>query len=113
MKEGKQGADKREALHQSYPNPNPNHSAPKQPTDLPTDGAKQLVEKKSFQKVLEPAAKSVHEIEGELWKKNVVKGTRSRKDFLDVTQEDFAKNTTTSVEGEIITPSSKHFQITV
>lgn len=39
----------------------------------------------------------------------MVKGPRRNKDFLDVSNEDFSKNRTISVEGDEITPSSKYY----
>ncbi len=45
-------------------------------------------------------------LESELWKKNVTRGPRTRKDYLDVSNEDFTKNTSLSIDGKEITPSS-------
>jgi len=45
-------------------------------------------------------------LEGELWKKNIT-AKRQNKDYLDVSKEDFTKNTSVSIDGNDITPSSK------
>ena len=45
-------------------------------------------------------------LEGELWRKNVTTAPRTRKDYLDVSKEDFTKNTSLSIDGKEITPSS-------
>jgi hypothetical protein len=50
-------------------------------------------------------------LEQELWKKNVKEGPRHKKEFLDVSNEDFTKNTSLSIEGREITPSSKLYSI--
>jgi hypothetical protein len=50
---------------------------------------------------------SLGTLEGQLWKKNITTAPRSRKDYLDVSKEDFTKNTSTSIDGREITPSSK------
>jgi hypothetical protein len=46
-------------------------------------------------------------LEGQLWKKNISSGPRNHKDYLDVSKEDFTKNTSLSIDGREITPSSK------
>jgi hypothetical protein len=46
-------------------------------------------------------------IESELWKKNIGSGPRTNRDYLDVSSEDFTKNTSVSIDGKEITPSSK------
>ena len=64
------------------------------------------MEQKSFDNVLNMDKTSLGSIEGELWKKNVTSGPRRNKDYLDVTQEDFTKNKTVSIDGREITPSN-------
>jgi len=64
------------------------------------------LEQKSFDNVLNMDKTSLGSIEGELWKKNVTRGPRKNKDYLDVTQEDFTKNKTVSIDGREITPSN-------
>ena len=63
------------------------------------------MEQKSFDYVLNMDKTLLGNIEGELWKKNVTSGPRN-KDYLDVTQEDFTKNKTVSIDGREITPSN-------
>ena len=46
-------------------------------------------------------------IESELWKKNIGSRPRTNRDYLDVFSEDFTKNTSVSIDGKEITPSSK------
>ena len=45
-------------------------------------------------------------MESQLWKKNVTTAPRQRKDYLDISQEDFTKNTSMSIDGREITPSN-------
>ena len=52
--------------------------------------------------------KSLGDIEAQLWKKNITFANRNKKDYLDVSKEDFSKNKTISIEGKEINPSSKH-----
>jgi len=52
--------------------------------------------------------KSLGDIEKELWKKNITFHTREKKDILDVSNEDFSKNKSISIDGKEITPSSKN-----
>ena len=47
------------------------------------------------------------DIEKELWKKNIIHTSRQKKDYLDVSKEDFSQNKTLSIDGREITPSSK------
>jgi hypothetical protein len=56
---------------------------------------------------LDKSKVSLGTLEGQLWKKNITTAPRSRKDYLDVSKEDFTKNTSTSIDGREITPSSK------
>jgi len=51
--------------------------------------------------------KSLADIEKELWKKNIIHTSRQKKDYLDVSKEDFSQNKTLSIDGREITPSSK------
>jgi hypothetical protein len=39
------------------------------------------------------------DIEANLWKNNIKYGERKRKDYLDVSNEDFSKHLTTNIEG--------------
>jgi len=50
--------------------------------------------------------KSLGDIEKELWKKNITFHTREKKDVLDVSNEDFSRNKSMSIDGKEITPSS-------
>ena len=50
--------------------------------------------------------KSYAEIEASLWKNNIKYGPRVRKDWLDVSNEDFSLQRTHNIEGKIITPSN-------
>ena len=59
--------------------------------------------------MINPSKVNLGNLESELWKKNIVSGPRNNKDYLDVSTEDFTKNTSLSVEGKEITPSSKKF----
>lgn len=52
--------------------------------------------------------KSLGDIEKELWKKNITFHSRQKKDYLDVSNEDFSMNKTVSTDGKEITPSSKN-----
>lgn len=45
-------------------------------------------------------------LEAEIWKKNITTGPRQHRDYLDVTNEDFTKNTSLSIDGREITPSN-------
>ena len=68
---------------------------------------RKLLEAKSFDNVTSKTApKSMSEIEANMWKANIKEGPRARRDFLDASSEDFSLNTTKSVEGKEITPSS-------
>jgi hypothetical protein len=46
------------------------------------------------------------EIEENIWKDNIKKGPRRKKDFLDIRNEDFSENVTVDLTGHEITPSS-------
>lgn len=50
--------------------------------------------------------KSLGDIEKELWKKNIIHTSRQKKDYLDVSSEDFSQNKTIGIDGKEITPSS-------
>jgi hypothetical protein len=39
------------------------------------------------------------DIESNLWKNNIKYGERKRKDYLDVSNEDFSQHLTTNIEG--------------
>jgi hypothetical protein len=71
-------------------------------------GPKSDLEQKSFDNILniDHGKVSLGNLESELWKKNVITGPRRNKDYLDVTQEDFTKNKTLSIDGREITPSN-------
>lgn len=69
--------------------------------------ALQLLSKKDFSHLTEKTApKSLEEIEANLWKDNIKKGPRRKKDFLDVRNEDFSENRSVSLGGDYITPSN-------
>lgn len=70
---------------------------------IPVEAQKLMGNKKT---ILDKGAKSLAEIEQHIWKKNAVKGDRKRNDYLDISKEDFSKNFTMSVEGQMITPSN-------
>jgi len=65
---------------------------------------------KSFDSLtkLDKSKVTLGSLEGQLWKKNITTGPRKNKDYLDVSKEDFTKNTSTSIDGREITPSSKN-----
>lgn len=65
-----------------------------------------LLEKKDFSHSQKQELRTVDEIEKNLWKNNISKEPRSKKDFLDITNEDFSQNKTLSVEGKEIIPSN-------
>ena len=67
------------------------------------------LEVKSFENLISINHDKVNlgNIESELWKKNIGSGPRTNRDYLDVSSEDFTKNTSVSIEGKEITPSSK------
>ncbi len=46
------------------------------------------------------------EIEGQLWKSNITFEPRKKKDWLDMSNEDFSKNTTVDIMGNPATPSN-------
>lgn len=50
--------------------------------------------------------KSLGDIESQLWKKNITFESRNKRDYLDVSKEDFSQNKTINIEGKEITPSS-------
>jgi len=50
--------------------------------------------------------KQYAEIEGQLWKNNITFEPRKKRDFLDVSNEDFSKYETIDIMGNRATPSS-------
>lgn len=74
---------------------------------------KKDLEVKSFENLISINHEKVNlgNIESELWKKNIGSGPRTNRDYLDVSTEDFTKNTSVSIEGKEITPSSKYYLI--
>ena len=68
---------------------------------------KSLLDAKNFQNMTDKSEpKSFEEIEAEMWKNNIKKGKRLRKDFLDTASEDFSMNKTRGIDGKEVTPSS-------
>lgn len=64
------------------------------------------MDEKDFTNITKSTAKTLGDIESQVWKRNVTKGTRNARDFLDTSNEDFAKNFTQSINGNMITPSN-------
>jgi hypothetical protein len=62
------------------------------------------IEELKFIKKVVP--KSIQEIEKNLWKNNIQFTPRSRKDYLDISKEDFTKTTVNSIDGFDSTPST-------
>jgi len=50
--------------------------------------------------------KSIHEIEKNLWKNNIMFTPRKKVDVLDITLEDFRKQSTPSIDGKEVNPST-------
>lgn len=70
--------------------------------------AERQLESKTFDNLISinRAKVTLGNLESELWKKNIT-AKRQNKDYLDVSKEDFTKNTSVSIDGNEITPSSK------
>lgn len=51
-------------------------------------------------------AKSFADIEANMWKNNIKEGRRQKRDFLDISAEDFSKNESVDINGKKITPST-------
>lgn len=70
--------------------------------------AERQLETKTFDNLttIDRSKVTLGNLEGELWKKNIT-AKRQNKDYLDVSKEDFTKNTSVSIDGNEITPSSK------
>ena len=65
------------------------------------------LDKKDYSELTEKTKpKTMEEIEANLWKNNIKKGPRRKKDFLDIRNEDFSENKTTDFTGKEIVPSS-------
>jgi len=50
--------------------------------------------------------KHFYEIEGQLWKNNIIFTPREKKDVLDITNEDFSQYETVDIMGNRATPST-------
>jgi hypothetical protein len=46
------------------------------------------------------------EIEANLWKNNIKYGERKRKDYLDISGEDFSQHFTSNIEGRQVNPTT-------
>jgi len=64
------------------------------------------VVEKGVLKFLEKKYKHFGDIEGQLWKNNVTYTPRKKKDWLDVSNEDFSLNETIDIMGNRTTPSN-------
>lgn len=67
---------------------------------------KEIVAKTSLEYLTKKPYKEYCEIEGQLWKNNIKFGPRVKKDFLDVSNEDFSKYETVDIMGNKATPST-------
>ena len=50
--------------------------------------------------------KNLFDIENNLWKDNITRNERHKKDWLDVSTEDFTKYRSRDINGNIVTPSA-------
>lgn len=64
------------------------------------------MEEKSLDYMKKKPYKQYSEIEGQLWKNNITFEPRKKKDFLDVTGEDFSQYETVDIMGNRATPST-------
>lgn len=67
---------------------------------------KDVLDEKTKSYLQKKPLKNFHEIEGQLWKNNITFGERQKKDFLDVSNEDFSKYETVDIMGNRATPSN-------
>ena len=67
---------------------------------------KEIVDQTSLEYMKKKPYKHYGEIEGQLWKNNITFETRKKRDFLDVTGEDFSQYETTDIMGNKATPST-------
>ena len=67
---------------------------------------KKNMEEKSLDYMKKKPYKQYSEIEGQLWKNNITFEPRKKKDFLDVTGEDFSQYETVDIMGNRATPST-------
>ena len=93
---------------QDFPQKSPLSSSLEVKEKGKSEPEKQL-ETKTFENLISinKAKVTLGNLESELWKKNISSGPRHNKDYLDVSAEDFTKNTSVSIDGKEITPSSK------
>lgn len=67
---------------------------------------KEIVEASSLKYLEKKPYKQFSEIEGQLWKNNIMFGERVKKDILDVSNEDFSQYETVDIMGNRATPSN-------
>ena len=95
----------------SKENSEPNKKTPQkqilvtEPKAIQNQPAK-LNEEKSLTLIQKQVPKQVSDIEKNLWKNNIKYGERKKKDYLDISNEDFSKIFTSNIEGKQVNPST-------
>ena len=67
------------------------------------------MQEKNFDNIVQMKEnRTLADIEADLWKRNISHNpNRQKRDYLDVSNEDFSMNKSLSIDGSEITPSSK------